>query len=480
MKKEFLRISNGRKETEGLELLQDFYLNVYEQSVTLITGGSVLEMNCIADLLAGKQNFSSGEVEFCGERINRVGNMQFLAEHIAMISDSNRLVNTVSIVDNFFICSESRQPFFAQDGKNRKKLQELLDEFEVDIDLDRKAGSLDFVQQCQLQLLKQYYHGKQAVLWDKRKTSLSNEEFLELYELMSRLKRRGMTFLVLDYILYPCWSYLDTLVVIRKAGTILHEDVALLSDWQKQTILEDLMNREARQRPVAVTYQRNTVFQLQDIYTEYLFQVNLKLHAGEIAAIYYENFEVAQDLLHIINGDKVAERGDVLICGRHSAARGRDQRVREGVSCVQTYGSSGYLFHNFSALDNYSLPKGLKFRGLWVFGSYQSHLKKVLNTMAGRNIALLPPEELTPKETLLVRFQAEILARPKALVCVNPFSSVDRGLRTDVAQLIDQIAKQGTAVILLTRFEDIRSSDRYTQYELTEEGTLELAYLDDL
>ena len=67
---------------------------------------------------------------------------------------------------------------------------------------------------------------------------------------------------------------------------------------------------------------------------------------------------------------------------------------------------------------------------------------------------------------LRVKYRGQQLARPLALVCMDPFSSVDLGLRGEMERLLESLAADGIAVLVFSRLSRIRRMSQYTQDEL--------------
>ncbi len=479
MRQVILQISEGTKQKDGMTVLRDFYLNIEEQSIILIAGGSVLEMSCVQQLLSGLDSFTSANLWIGREKILNARQMQALHSQIHVLSDKNKMLSTVSIVDNFFLCNNERLPFFAEDRNNSLILKEIMQRFSIDIDLTARADSLDLLQQYQIQLLKQYYLGHKVILLDKRNISLADEEFQKLCMLMVQLKKTGMTFLVLAYQLPSCWDMYDTVVIIHDGTTILHKQTSQFTEEQRGIILKESALREHYAVGTEKGEDEQAVFQLRDVNSEYLYNINLQLRKGEIAAIYYLYYDAAQELYQILSGDRRCTSGEICICGKRSKAKNRQQRVREGVALIEEFGQDTYLFENMTVLENYCLPKGLKFGRLWNNPRYMKHLKKTLNEQIGRNVADLPVRDLSPKEKLTVKFYAQMLSRPSVLICSDPFSSVDHQMKELVKKLLADVARRGIAILLLSRFETIQEINYYTQYRLDGEGVLERIYLEE-
>ena len=70
MRKEFLRIRNGIKKGDDGEKLRDLEMVAYEGEITLVLAGRILEMECLSNLLSGRDSLSYGTVYYRGEKVS--------------------------------------------------------------------------------------------------------------------------------------------------------------------------------------------------------------------------------------------------------------------------------------------------------------------------------------------------------------------------------------------------------------------------
>ena len=470
MKSEFLRIEDAARQEKGMQVLRAFSLMVCRKEITVISGASVLETDCIGKVLSGNGNFDSGCIFLKGKMISNQGSMEEWKQHVTPISDGNSLIQSVSVVDNFFICSREKQPFFARDRQNLRILQELLKKFNLSIDPEEPVEQLNALEAYELLLLKAFYHNpERAVFLDRRRIALSEEEFCQLTDLMGRLKACGMTFLILTYSLSSHHiEFVDSLVIVRDAQTVFQKESRFLTDREKAVLCHDNLNAGALL--VADTGPGRRVLELQNVSSDHLAGADMILHQGETAAVYYTIYVAVQELFGILTGMTIPREGAVLLNGKASRAANRQERMDEGVVGVEEFLSPSYLFENFTALENFCLPKGLRLRRIWHSCRYRRYLEQTLNQLCGREVSELHLGELTARERLLIKLHSLIMVRPRVLVCLDPYAGVDQSLRGEVDHLLSRLSAMGTGVILFSRLDRVRQLTQYTQYILTGNG----------
>ena len=202
MRKEFLRIRNGIKKGDDGEKLRDLEMVAYEGEITLVLAGRILEMECLSNLLSGRDSLSYGTVYYRGEKVSPLRAMELLKREVVCLGENSGLVEGLSIADNLFVLNGRniwQEHFFAQDRRNNQKLVQLLEEFEIAIKPYQKVAALGQLQRYQIRLLKLFKAGTRIVLLDQRLMHLTELEKQMLYQLIHKLRDRGVTFIVLDY-----------------------------------------------------------------------------------------------------------------------------------------------------------------------------------------------------------------------------------------------------------------------------------------
>ena len=476
MRKEFLRIENGIKKGVRAEQLQDIDLALYEGEVALIVGYRMRELETLSRLLQGKDDFDYGTIYFRGKKMSTSGRMGFLRDQVVRLADNFELSETHSIADNMFVLNGRRfreEPFFVREKKNQKNLQRLLEQFELEMSAHQLVRELNRLQRYQIRLLRLFWDDVRLVLLDQRLLQLTDKELHELYRLIGLLKRKGMTFLVLDYRLPAFREEVDSITAVRDGFTCLHCDLHHMQDW-KIHAFETALEVETRVAPfLPCRPDAPVMLELRDICAENLKQISLRLRQGEIAFVECQNHEVEQAFYNLLVGELPATDGAILIDGAWVKNEGRETRIRQGVMGFDRTEYEDESFYNLTVFDNYALKKGLRVKDIWLRPRYKHHIKKELDAMFGRKIADEKLYDLDQAELQRLQFLSYQLAHPKVLVCLNPFSSVDMQTVHEAEASIQSIADLGIGVLILSRNHCFGVVGGATLYQLGKNGVLQ-------
>lgn len=477
MRKEFLRIKNGIKKGESGEKLRDFELTAYKGEITLILASRILEMECLSELLSGNDDFSYGTIYYQGVKNNASGKMRFLQNEIVRIGKDSGVIERLSVSDNLFVIngrSVRQEPFFVSKKKNSEMLSILIERFGLSFDPNQKVAQLSQLQRYQIRLLKLFCSDMRAVLIDQRLMHLTEMEKRDLYSLIQQLRGCGMTFIVLDYTPPEELERVDAIFVVQQAVTRFACETAGMTDERQEMLMQALQLGRNRNLYAPCPADSPVVLSLCRVGGADIPNISFHLHSGEVAFIESRSYEIECMLYGILCGNVSPAEGEIRIAGRRSHAVNCEQRTREGVIGIDRVLMETNEFYNLTVFDNYCMRKGQKIRELWWRTAYKRHIKQSLEQMFGRKVANEPLYALSPSELQRLQFSACMLAHPKVLVCLNPFTNVDLKTGREAEMLIQQTSMLGIGVLVLSHGHRFDCTGGAIQYLLDETGLIRL------
>ena len=223
--------------------------------------------------------------------------------------------------------------------------------------------------------------------------------------------------------------------------------------------------------------RRDVLFEMNRVSTEYLYDINLFLHKGELVSVECRNHETAESFVSVLRGDAGKCRGELKLSGRTLSAGDTGRRVRDGIVTMDFTVPERYSFSAFTVLEQYMFPRRVKYRGLWRQSRYHAYLKKMIEERKGKGSAGVSMSELYPGDTMRLLLRAWVLARPGVFVCSGLYFGADPDLQEDITRILLEMAAKGTAVMILTQDGGRWAAVADRRYELTEYGTLERVYV---
>ncbi|MGD1896674.1 MAG: DevA family ABC transporter ATP-binding protein [Phormidesmis sp.] len=222
------------------------------------------------------------------------------------------------------------------------------------------------------------------------------------------------------------------------------------------------------QQPVIQSQNLNHYFGSGKLRKQVLFDINIKISAGEIVIMTGPSGSGKTTLLTLMGGLRSAQSGSLVVLGKE----------RSGISntgVVKARRSNGYIFqaHNLhgslTALENVQM--GLEVHGLFDKKARHQKAAEMLEQVGlGDRIHYLP-SGLSGGQKQRVAIARALVSRPKIVLADEPTAALDKKSGRDVVNIMHDLAKdQGCTILLVTH--DNRILDIADRIVYMEDGRL--------
>ena len=131
-------------------------------------------------------------------------------------------------------------------------------------------------------------------------------------------------------------------------------------------------------------------------------------------------------------------------------ARNPWQALDQKIAFIAENPAESMVFRDLSAIENLCLPSSRKAAGFWLNPTYVSSCLKEYGPYFGPDVLNKYPDELSAQDLHRLVYCRWHLYKPDVVVCIKPYSSVDKTLEEISAIFIDLLLRKGIAVLILT------------------------------
>ncbi|MFA6844977.1 MAG: ATP-binding cassette domain-containing protein [Sphaerochaetaceae bacterium] len=209
----------------NLTAVKHVSFSMKEGEIRALTGESGSGKSTLAKILAGLINVQEGQVFIHGKKVFANPKM-FVKEHVEYVPRKGVLVNHFSIAKNFYLFSQTiRNGFFYDKTKERKKIQDFFDYWNIDLDSRERIGNLYLSDQVLVSILQRIYRNPELLILDESLDSLSQSSFEKVLRIINAKHALGMACLIISHDIENTRNIAETISIMRKGEILFTESV---------------------------------------------------------------------------------------------------------------------------------------------------------------------------------------------------------------------------------------------------------------
>jgi monosaccharide-transporting ATPase len=455
-----LEVTGVTKRFPGTLALDDVSFALAPGEVHALVGENGAGKSTLIKVLTGVYQPDEGEVRHLGEPVTFKRPIDAQRAGISTIYQEVNLVPLMSIAGNVFLGREPRTRTGLVDwSKMYADARELLKGYGVDNDVRRPLHTLGVGAQQMVALARAVSTDAKVVIMDEPTSSLEPREVETLFEVLNRLHAEGIAIVYVSHRMDELYRVCDSVTVLRD-GRVVHSGP--LKSLPRIELVSLMLGREIRQiREEGVTafgeehdVEREPLLKAENLSgMRKLHDVSVSIRPGEVVGLAGLLGSGRSETARAIVGAFPLDGGSVLLAGK-PLKRGRiKSAMRAGIALLAEDRKTDGIIPNLSVRENIVLAAltGLSPFGL-VSKAKQDRIVKIF--MDRLRIKAASPEQKVSElsggnqqKVLLARWLA---TGPKILLLDEPTRGIDVGAKAEVQALIDELAREGLGVLLIS------------------------------
>ncbi len=300
--------------------LRNVKLDVKKGTVHALLGENGAGKSTLMNILYGLYQADSGVIKINGKEIDITDPGVAIEQGIGMVHQHFMLVHNFTVVENILLGSEiTKGAGFLDYKKSREKVQELVNKYGLNVDLDAKIENISVGMQQRVEILKALYRNADILILDEPTAVLTPQEIEDLIKTMENLTKDGKTIIIITHKLDEIKLAASECTIIRRGDYIDTVDVA------SSTIddLATMMVGHAVKLKVDKTTAdpKDVILEIKDLVVDDEREItvvnglNLKVRAGEIYGIAGIDGNGQKELVEAITNLTKTKSGSISING---------------------------------------------------------------------------------------------------------------------------------------------------------------------
>ncbi|MFJ4839602.1 sugar ABC transporter ATP-binding protein [Streptomyces sp. NPDC088746] len=449
------------KRFPGVVALDDVSFSLRAGETHALVGENGAGKSTLIKVLTGVYRPDGGELRMTGEPVRFARPFEAQQAGISTIYQEVNLVPLMSVARNIFLGREPRNRFGLIDfSRMHRETSELLDGFGVRVDPRRPLHTLGVGTQQMVALARAVSVNAQVVIMDEPTSSLEPREVETLFRVIGNLRDKGIAVLYVSHRMDELYRICDRVTVLRDGR---HIHTGELADLDRMQLVSMMLGRdlsevrrsgvtnfaaeghEAARTPVLTATGLSSRLQLHDI--------SVSLYAGEVLGLGGLLGSGRSETAKALSGALPLDAGELTVDGTTLKRLTPAAAIRAGISLLPEDRKAEGIVPGLSVRENIVLAAMPRLsRAGVVSRAKQDRIVDIF--MKRLRIKASSPEQKVgelsggnQQKVLLARW---LCLEPKVLLLDEPTRGIDVGAKAEVQSLIDDLAREGLAVLLIS------------------------------
>jgi len=403
-------------------------------------------------ILAGYEQMSGGEMRINGQPMSFSGSRAAEAEGIVLIHQEFNLAEDLTIAQNVFLGHERKRGWLLDDDAMRAETARVLQQVGLQASPDTLVKHLIVAEKQLVEIARALARKARLLIMDEPTATLTPGETERLFALMAQLKADGVTLLYISHKLDEVERVTDEVIVMRDGRFVAREATAKLTRQQMAQLmvgreLADLFPPKEPPPAGAAPLLEAKHISVPGWAEDISFEVRpgeILGFAGLVGAGRTELFEGLLGLRPCT--------GQLEIGGEPVRLRNPREAADKGLTYLSEDRKGKGLHVRFGLRENLTLMALKRYARPWLRPmAEQQALRRAVDAFGIRTGNLdAPASSLSGGNQQKLALAKVLHPDPRVVVLDEPTRGVDVGAKRDIYFLIQRLAHEGRAVIVIS------------------------------
>lgn len=434
-------------------VLVDIDLTLQRGEIVSLLGENGAGKSTLIKILGGIYAADGGEICIDGEKKHITTAAAARENGVRIIHQEIVLVPHRTIAANIFLGREPRTALGLVDYKKMvRETGSILEEFGIDLDPDAMVCDLSLGHQQQVEIVKAVSANAKIVVMDEPTSSLSEGETEILFRIIEKLKNKGVGIIYISHRLDELFKISDRIMVLRDGMMI---NTVPVETARREELINMMVGRVLDQYYVKTKNKiRGMALEVKKLENKKLFHdINFNVHYGEIVGFSGLVGAGRTEVMKSCFGAIPHESGQVFLEEREVSIKRPRDAMRAGIAYVpeDRRGEGLVLLNdvefNMGLANIRNLVKGVHVR--------KNAWKRIVREYVEKfRIKITSPQQKTGRlsggnqqKVVLGKWLA---IKPKVIILDEPTRGIDVGSKAEIYSIINDLAAQGTAIIIVS------------------------------
>jgi ribose transport system ATP-binding protein len=439
------------KEFSGIRVLNRINLEIKQGEIFGIIGENGAGKSTFIKILSGVYTPTEGRIYFEGKPVDikEPGIAKSLG--ISVIPQEFNLIHDLNVYENIFLGKEHCQGYLLDKKTMTRKTEALLKELRTELLPEEKILNLSVAQKQMVEIAKAIACDSKLLIMDEPTTVLTHYETEILFELMGRLKEKGVTIIYISHKLKEVKRICDRIMVLRDGEFISLYPTAELDERE---MARQMVGRELNQIfPEKPLPEEQVVLKVEDLsIPKLLNNISFELYKGEVLGFAGLMGAGRTELAEAIMGIRTKQSGRLFVRNREVEIKNIKDAVGQKIAYLSEDRQGAAIIRTFDVTSNITLTSLPKYGRILIDNrAERERAQYYVDTFNIKTASLKTKLEfLSGGNQQKVALGKCLDPGPEIFIIDEPTRGIDINAKKEIYHFIHRLVQSGISCILIS------------------------------
>jgi ribose transport system ATP-binding protein len=446
-----LSLKDITKKYPGVLALDRVSLNFLEGEVHALLGENGAGKSTLIKAVAGAIDLDGGLITVNGVEHPKMTPHISRGLGIEVIYQEFNLVPTMSVAENIFLGDRTNKSILVDFKTMKTKTREIFSLFNVDINPDAMVQDLPPAKQQIVEIAKAVSKNVKILIMDEPSAPLSVAEVEHMFDIIRRLKERGVTVIYISHRLEEVFRISDRVTVMRDGQYVATKST---KETNRKELISLMVGRELKESyPARSNPPGEIALEVKNLSGNGDKDISFSVRKGEILGISGLVGAGRTELAMLLFGADPIERGDIWVEGKPVQIQSPQDAIQNGIGLLTEDRKGKGLFLEMGVGWNISFPI---IRRLSKYGIVNTKTENEIAEKYKQRINIKTPSltqrviNLSGGNQQKVVLAKSLAAESDILIFDEPTRGIDVGAKQEIYHLMRELANNGIAILMIS------------------------------
>lgn len=439
----------------GNKVLDDVHYDLREGEIHSLVGQNGAGKSTLIKILNGLYQPLSGEIRINGRPVTLRRPKDAQDQGMEFVHQELNVCDYLSVAENIYIGNLPRTKSGLVDNREMfKQAGELLETMGVDIPPQKLVRDLRNAEKQIVEIMKALTRESRIIIMDEPTSSLNEREKENFFAIVRRLKAKGISIIFISHFIEDVIELSDRVTVIKdgKNNGFFDRD-----QLDKDLLIETMMGQKISQVSFAANeadLSKPVVLEVRDLSSrKKLKNISFSVREGSIIGVCGLLGAGKTEIARAIFGLDEVDSGEVYVAGeRIERPSPRAMIARKVILLSEDRKREGFIpMLSIRENETLSILKRISSKGFINAAKQQEIAEKMADRVTVKRTSIEQPvSKLSGGNQQKVIIGRCLITEPRVFMLDEPTRGVDVGAKAEIYRILQEVAKQGTAVIVFS------------------------------